>query len=309
MTRRQLFGASLAAALLRAKSRTGRSRIGAISDEIALNQEGAIAFARQYGLHWLELRSVRGGEGDWKGEYGFLPEAHVREAAKAFKDNGIRISYMDTSLLKFPFPGSQPVRKKPESEKSRAKHAAGDAEKFERRMDDLRKAIDAAHILGATNVRVFAFSRVENPPAFWPRVVPVIEEMVEVAAKEKIHLLIENEASTNVGTTAEAAEFLKLIPSKWFGLNWDSLNGLPLGENPYPDGYRRIPMDRLGNVQIKGKTVLDYPEHLDWKAMFEEFDRDGYQGVFGLETHIFGEGQVQASHDSMKEILRILGEA
>jgi hypothetical protein len=35
--------------------------------------------------------------------------------------------------------------------------------------------------------------------------------------------------------------------------------------------------------------------------------KDGYTGNFGLETHIFGEGQIQASHDSMKEILRILG--
>ena len=46
----------------------------------------------------------------------------------------------------------------------------------------------------------------------------------------------------------------------------------------------------------------------DWKAIFEAFDKDGYKEQFGLETHIFGEGQVQASHDSMREILRILGE-
>jgi hypothetical protein len=33
---------------------------------------------------------------------------------------------------------------------------------------------------------------------------------------------------------------------------------------------------------------------------------DGYRGKFGLETHIFGDGQIQASHDSMQEILRVV---
>jgi sugar phosphate isomerase/epimerase len=255
------------------------------------------------------LRSVPGGTGDYKGEYGYLDEEHLRTAAKEFRDNGIRISFLNTSLLKFPYPGSVVARKRKENDEQRARRIKTEQERFDRRMDDLRKAINAAHILGCDRVRVFTFSRVEDPKSMWPRVVPIIEEMVAVAQKEKVRLLLENEASTNTGTTAEAAEFLKLIPSRWFGLNWDSLNGLPLGEQPFPDGYRFIPFDRLANVQIKGKTLLDYPEHLDWKVIFQAFDKDGYQDQFGLETHIFGEGQIQASHDSMKEILRILEEA
>ena len=59
--------------------------------------------------------------------------------------------------------------------------------------------------------------------------------------------------------------------------------------------------------KTKGRSVLDYPERQDWRAIFDTMTKDGYTGPFGLETHIFGEGQIQASHDSMKEILRILG--
>jgi hypothetical protein len=54
---------------------------------------------------------------------------------------------------------------------------------------------------------------------------------------------------------------------------------------------------------MKGKTLLDYPEKLDWKKIFLTLQKDGYQGKIGLETHIFGEGQIAASHSSMKEIL------
>jgi sugar phosphate isomerase/epimerase len=57
---------------------------------------------------------------------------------------------------------------------------------------------------------------------------------------------------------------------------------------------------------MKGKSLLDYPEHLDWPAILDALDRDGFTGKLELETHIFGEGQVAASHASLKEITRIL---
>jgi sugar phosphate isomerase/epimerase len=175
-------------------------------------------------------------------------------------------------------------------------------------MDDLRTAMRNCHILGVDLLRVFTGSRVEEPEKLYPRIVDVLGEMALEAEKEKIRLLIENEGSCNIGTSAELTNLLKLIPSKWVGINWDSLNGLALHENPFPDGYQVLPKERIYNVQIKGKTLLDYPEKLDWKAIFQTLQRDGYRGRLGLETHIFGEGQVAASHSSMQEILRIVQE-
>ena len=51
---------------------------------------------------------------------------------------------------------------------------------------------------------------------------------------------------------------------------------------------------------------MDGPQKLDWRAIFDGLVKDGYKGQVGLETHIFGDGQIQASHDSMKEILKIV---
>jgi L-ribulose-5-phosphate 3-epimerase len=303
MTRRELLVGTLVAAALPAKTTIDRSRISAISDEVGKSPQASMDFAKQYDLQFLEVRNVPGGK-----EYSFLPEDEVKVAAADFASNGIRISFMNSSLLKFGWPGTEPVRRRPETDQARAKRMQTESTRFEHRMDDLRTAIRNCHILGVDLLRVFTGSRVAEPEKLYPRIVDVLGEMALVAEKEKIRLLIENEASCNIGTSAELTNLLKLIPTKWIGINWDSLNGLSLHENPFPDGYQVLPKERIYNVQIKGKTLLDYPEKLDWKLIFQTLQKDGYQGKLGLETHIFGEGQVAASHSSMQEILRIVGE-
>ena len=294
---------TLAAASLSAKSRIDRSRISAITDELAKTPQQALDFAKEYDLQFLELRNVPGGK-----EYAFLPEPQAKLAAAEFQRAGLRISFMNSSLLKFAWPGTEPARKRQETEEARAKRLQTESDRFARRMDDLRTAIRNCHILGVDLLRVFTGTRTAEPEKLYPRIVDVVGEMALVAEKEKIHLLIENEGSCNIGTSAELAALLKLLPSKWIGANWDSLNGAALGEQPYPQGYDALPKKRILNVQIKGKQLLDYPEKLDWKPIFQTLEKDGYKGKIGLETHIFGEGQIAASHASMREILRIVGE-
>jgi sugar phosphate isomerase/epimerase len=302
MTRRELLAGPLTAVALPAKpARIDRSRISAITDEIGRTPQAAIDFAKQYDLQYLELRNVPGGK-----EYAFLPEDQVKQAAAEFAGSGIRISFMNSSLLKFAWPGTEPVRKRQETEQARAKRLQTESERFAHRMDDLRTAIRNCHILKVDLLRVFTGFRVAEPEKIYPRIVDVLGEMTLVAQKEKIRLLIENEGSCNIATSAELTKLLQHLPSKWIGINWDSLNGLAQKEVPFPDGYEVLPKKRIGNVQIKGKSVLDYPEKLDWKKIFLTLQKDGYQGKIGLETHIFGEGQIAASHSSMKEILRIV---
>src|SRR6186997_1746187 len=97
MTRRELLAGTLAVTALPAKpSRIDRSRISAISDEIGKTPQESIDFAKQYDLQYLELRNVPGGK-----EYAFLPEEQTKEAAADFARNGIRISFMNSSLMKF----------------------------------------------------------------------------------------------------------------------------------------------------------------------------------------------------------------
>src|SRR5437016_11839163 len=124
MTRRELLVGTLGAASLPAK-KIDRSRISAISDEIGKSPQASIDFAKQYDLQFLELRNVPGGK-----EYSFLPEDQVKEAAADFARNGIRISFMNSSLLKFAWPGTESVRKRPETEQARAKRLQTESDRF-----------------------------------------------------------------------------------------------------------------------------------------------------------------------------------
>lgn len=306
MTRRELLaaGTALAPALGAAKP-IDRLRIAAITDEIGKTPDDAIAFAREYGLRWVELRSVPGA----RHEYAFLPEHEVMLTAAALAGHGLKVSFLNTSLLKFAWPGTEPVRRRNETPEARAQRLEAEKVRFGRRMDDLSTAIRNAHILGVDKIRVFTGTRVAEPRALFPRIAEVIGEMAMVAEKEKISLAIENEASCNVASSAELAALLEAIPSRRVGLNWDPQNTLGTQEVPFPDGYNILPKKRILNVQIKGKGIMPASsQKLDWKAIFQALVRDGYEGKIGLETHIFDGTLIEASHISMKEILRIVGE-
>ncbi|MGH9719969.1 MAG: sugar phosphate isomerase/epimerase family protein [Bryobacteraceae bacterium] len=310
MTRRDLLLTSLAPVALSAKSRIERSRLSAITDEIANSPDDAIAFAKQYGLKWVELRAVpnkRGAEPrpGPRGEYALLPEEAVKAAAAQLSAAGLRVSFLNTSLLKFTWPGTEPVRRRPETDEARARRLKSEGERFERRMEDLNKAIRAAHILGVDRIRVFTGTRVEEPRKLFGRMADVLGEMARVAEKQKVQLLVENEGSCNIATSAETADLLAMLPSKAIGINWDPLNEVSQKQAPFPGGYNLLPKKRIGNVQIKGRSVLEGPQKLDWKAIFSALDRDGYKGKIGLETHIF-ESLIESSHASMKAILSLL---
>ncbi len=308
MDRRTFLAATLAAAVPSSAAAKGidSSRVSAITDEIARTPAAAIQFAHEFGMKWLSLRDTPAEPGPGRVPYYSMEPAQLKQVMGDFKDAGIRISFLDTPFLKFDLPGTTPKRTRPEEPAAKEARLARNQKMFDKRLDDLRLGIRASQAFNCPMLRIFTFTRVEEPESVFPRVAEVVNELAVIAEKEGIRLLIENEASQNAGTSAETAKLLKLLHRN-VGVNWDSLNGLPLGEKPFPDGYEAIPKDRIWNVHVKGKSLLEYPEHQDWPAILNALVRDGFTGRLELETHIFGEQQVAASHASMKEIMRLLG--
>ena len=274
MQRRKFLAALGAAPLMAGRNRIDRSRVSGITDELAPTPADAIQFAKQYGLRLLELRNVPGPAGQ-RVHYANLPEADLKSAAKEFKENGIRISFLNTGFYKFALPGTEPVRKRNETPEQRTARMEREKKSFDGRLEEVRRAARAAQILGVDQMRVFAFARVAEPAKIEQQIADIIGEMAEAAGKEKVRLLIENEGSCNVGTGAELASMLKLLPTKWIGLNWDPFNGLALKETPFPDGYALLPKKRIGNVQLKGHSLLDPARKLDWPAIFAALEKDG----------------------------------
>lgn len=310
MTRRELLSAgalcatSLCERGLWARGRMDKSRISAITDEIGMSTDESIAFAHQYGMSFVEIRNPPGS----KKEYFTLTEPEIKADATRFATEGLKVSFINTSLLKFTWPDTEPARKRQETEDARARRLAAEKARWDRRMDDLQKAIRCAQIMGCDKVRVFTGTRTAEPSLQYARIADTVGAMSRVAEKEKIYLLIENEGSQNVATSAELAEILKQIPTKAVGMNWDPHNAYGR-ETSYPDGYSLLPKKRILNVQVKAKGVMpDSPEKEDWKAIMTALDKDGYKGKIGLETHIFDGTLIAAAHKSMDEIMRIVRE-
>ena len=297
MTRRELLAgaAALAAAapLAAFKTRITKASISAITDEIGITQAGAIDFAHQYGLSWVELRNMP----ETKKEFALMTEPELKRAAAELASNKLKVSFLNTSMMKFHWPGlvaGAPVKD-------------ADQQRWDRRKDDLAKALLAANILGTDKVRVFTGARVARPETTYKLITQTLEEMIPMAEKAKVHLLIENEYSQNIGNSPESRDILAMLPSKTIGLNWDPGNAQELKEIPWPDGYNVVPKARILNIQFKASNTLDVPTRIDWKAIIEALEKDNYQGQLGLETHGDAAKRMENAHASMKEMLRIVG--
>jgi sugar phosphate isomerase/epimerase len=220
----------------------------------------------------------------------------LKAAAAELTSNKLKVSFLNTSLLKFTWPDLAPPNGKP------------DEKRWASRKDDVAKALLAANILGVDKVRVFTGSRIPQPETAYPAIVRTMEELIPLAEKARVKLLIENENSQNIGTSAELKAIMELLPSKTIGYNWDPGNAQSLKETPWPDGYALLPKNRMMNVQFKAKNLLDGPDKLNWRAIMEAMQKDNYQGELGLETHVFDGTLIEKAHESMKEILHAVGE-
>ena len=299
MTRRDLLaGAAFAAAagkLQAFKSHITKGRISAITDEIGKTQAEAIDFAHHYGMQLVELRNVP----ETKKEIAFLTEPELKSLASGLASNKLKVSFLNTSLLKFTWPGITPAAGKKEPDQA----------KWDRRKEDVSSALRAANILGCDKVRVFTGTRDVNPESTYPLIVRTMEELTPLFEKAKVKLLIENENSQNIGTSPELKAIFELLPSKTIGYNWDPGNAQSLHEVPWPDGYKSLPINRMLNVQFKAKNILESsPDHIDWKAIMEAMQKDNYQGELGLETHTGGPALIDNANESMRNMMRIVGE-
>ncbi len=302
MLRRNFLLASAAAPALFGRNRIDLSRISLLTDEIAKSPAEAIAFCRQYGIRNVELRGVPGGGGT----YAFLDEAVLRGVSRELHEAGLQVSFLNTPMLKFTMPGTEPARRRNETPEQRAKREERDKQQFDKRIDDLRKAIRAAHIFDVHDIRVFTFSRVADPAAILPKVAPILDEMAAIAEKEGVRLLVENEGSCNVATSPELAQICKLVPRKGLGINWDPVNALGFKEVSWPDGYKALPRKRIHNVQMKARALVIGPDFVDWKSIFNALAADGYKGKIGLETHVFDGTLIEKAHLCMKKIQELV---
>ena len=284
-------------------------QLSIITDEISQDLGHALEVAtKEFGLGFVELRGM------WKKNILKLDEKEIAEAKKLVEKYDVKVTDIASPFFKVDWPGA------PKSKYSPTGSAFGASFTFEQQDEVLERSIALAKTFGTNRVRVFDFWQLEDDKPYRDAMDEKLRGAAAKAAKQDIVLLLENEYECNSATGAQAARTLAAVPAKNFMINWDPGNAGAAGEKPFPDGYAKIPKDRIGHVHLKDVTKKP-GEKFAWAAMgqgdieyleqFHALIRDGYRGTMSLETHWTGGGTPEeSSRQSMagtKDLLKKAG--
>lgn len=256
--------------------------IGAVTDEFSPeNLDRALAAMSDLGMTFAELRVVNG-----KNIIDHT-DAEVDAVRAKVEARGMRVLSIASPVLKCTLPDAPPVAPHIQQDMFSASFSFEDQPRLARR------AFEIAERTGARFVRVFSYWRTIDPEACFDRVAAALRELADEAQERGVVIGIENEHACNIATAAETARLLAAVDHPALQVIWDPANALVAGETPYPEGYRKIPLSRIGHVHAKDCTVVEHVPTfgplgemgIDWRGQLAALASDGYGGTISLETH------------------------
>jgi L-ribulose-5-phosphate 3-epimerase len=314
-SRRHFLGGVLATGVLAAMPKNmfaavnSPFRVAVINDEIGDDFGHVVEIASQeFGLEWIELRGM------WKKNILNLDDAQIAEARRLLDKAKLKVTDIASPVFKVDWPGAPRSKFAPKRDTFNADF------NFKQQDELLDKSFELARAFNTDRVRIFDFWRLEDVTPYRKDIDDKLREAADKAAKKNITLILENEHECNTGTGAEAARTLDAVKSPNFMLNWDPGNATMLGETPYPDGYNKLPKDRIGHVHCKDsqrgpdgkvKWAAMGRGMVDWVGQFRALKQQGYHYATSLETHWRGAGtpeeSTRQSMAGMKDELRKAG--
>ena len=306
LTRRDLCKSALAAGSafrLRA-GQTTAFKLGIITDELTGKLEEALPFLTSYHLQWCELREL------WGKNIMNLPQEELGRAKKLIEDNGLHVSDIASPIFKWNLP-QMPTKTDEKRDTFNASFVEADADRL------LEQSFRLARFFGTRQVRIFSHWRVAEPEKAYSLVRDRLAQAAQLAAKNDIVLVLENEHTCNVGTGRELGHLLKDINSSALRGNWDPGNAVMLDEVPYPHGYEAV-KGRFSHMHLKDvrKNAATGKKEwapigggiIDWKGQLEALRSDRYDGTMSLETHYLraDRNKVESTRESLEGLLKIL---
>jgi sugar phosphate isomerase/epimerase len=272
-------------------------KLGITTDEIDDDPLAAAHFLRRYGLVWAEVRNI------WGPYNTDQPLEKVRQVRAIFNEQGIRVSVLDTGFFKIPLPPDTPEGR--------------------RKLDEHWKLLDAAMeraaVFGTRKIRIFTFMLERGEKAStrsYDRIAELLQEAARRVRSGRFLLAVEDIGGGYVSNAVESAELLRRVKDDNVGLTWDPNNAAESGEQPFPDGYRRLDPARIFHVHLRDYRH-DSAGKVVWTAVGQgEFDnlgqirallKDGYKETFTLETHWRDpQGKLYSTETSLKGLLKIV---
>lgn len=204
----------------------------------------------------------------------------------------LQVVSIASPLLKCVLQGGPELDRRFEHDAFASKHTFADQPRLTER------AVEIAHLFGARVIRVFSYWRTAEPERCYEDIARALSGLAQTARSEDLIFAIENEHACNVGTGAETACLLELVPDPQIMVVWDPANALVAGEVPFPNGYEALPKHRIAHVHAKDCDMLTGKpawgplgtRHVKWKEQIDRLILDGYQGCLSLETHWPGPG-------------------
>ncbi len=239
------------------------------TDEITQDLDLALAVAREYQCEGVEIRSV------WDTGVHKLSDAQINEIRKKCQDAGLAVCCLGSPFYKCEIDNPAEIQE---------------------HHDYLRRCCEVAHKLGTDLIRGFTFWRRGPVEPVWNRILDHFTKPVEIVEQGNCRLLIENEASTYIGTGAQTAAFLDEIANPRVAAVWDPCNVLFDFDNeevPFPDGYRAL-RKHIVHMHLKDAERIGPNEarcvrigegQIDYRGQFQALIQDGYSGYVSLETH------------------------
>jgi L-ribulose-5-phosphate 3-epimerase len=286
-----LYGASSRSAL---DSPMSTFTLSVLTDEISQDLDRALAVAtREFGMKYVDFREAHGKNVmNWSA-------AEIAESRTLLARYGARVACIASPIFKVDWPDA------PKSAFSPVKRDEFGADfTFAQQDELLERAFDLARTFETDRIRIFDFWRLEDQKPYRAAIDDTIRRAAVKAAKQKLTLVLENEYACNTATGAEAARLLAAIPEPSLQITWDPGNAAFRGETPFPDGYAKLPKNRIGHVHCKdavrnadgkwewmamGRGVID------WAGQFRALRKDGYRHAMALETHWRGAGTPEES--------------
>jgi sugar phosphate isomerase/epimerase len=265
-------------------------KIAVINDEISQDFDHVCyVISHDFGLSWIELRSM------WDKSIIDLSDAQIGEAQKLLAKYNLQVTDIASPVFKTDWPGAP---RSPYSTIGDMHEAVEVA--FKQQDQLLEHAIALAKQFKTNKVRIFDFWRLDDVNPYRAAIDEKLRSAAEIAGKEGILLLLENESACNTATGREAVRTLSAVPSPHFALNWDPCNAVMRGElDAFPTAYELLPKDRIHHCHVKnaeknaeGKVVLSQVSKgfIDWTAQFRALRQAGFHDAVSLETHWKGGG-------------------
>jgi len=285
--------------------------ISVINDEISPDFDHVChVVAQEFGLGWIELRSM------WGKNTMDLSDAEIAESKRILAKYNLQVTDIASPLFKTDWPGAP---RSPYGSKGDMHGAVEVA--FKHQDELLERAISLAKQFHTGKVRCFDFWRLDDVAPYRAAIDEKLRSAAEIAGKQDILLVLENEFECNTATGREAARTLNAIQSPHLALNWDPANAVMRGElDAFPTAWETLPKDRIHHCHVKNAVKnadgkIEWAPvatgFIDWTAQFRALRQIGYHEAVSLETHWHGastpEESTRISWTGMKQALKDSG--